>query len=422
MSIASEITRINTNIASAYSGIAAKDAVLPQSRNSENLRTAIDSIPYYPKARMKKVNFLDYEGNILYSYDSAPQTLPTAPSFPGLTAQGWNMTSAQIATYLSKYGRCDVSAIYVTYDGKTRLYISIPNDSLLTPTLYLQIADGSLTIDWGDGSTAVQLTESGSSYVNKSQGHSYAAPGDYVISLSYTGSAGYKLGQGSGVTVFGTVSSSVTSMMPYINTITRVEIGRNCDLCEYALSSSYSLKTVTIPKKGSEDSSGVELIPQFAFSNCGCLRHIAIPSTVGSIERSAFLSCSNLSFICLPASVSAVNNTAFQYCRSLSMLMLPCSSDYTTIIQSALSYCLSLKTIKIPNNVTAINSGSFANCYNLRELDLTDYSDTGSIPTLSNVNAFSNTDLAVIRVKNNAMKAAFASAANWSSFSSLFTV
>ena len=44
MSIASEITRINNNIASAYSKVEEKGGTLPETQNSANLATAIDSI------------------------------------------------------------------------------------------------------------------------------------------------------------------------------------------------------------------------------------------------------------------------------------------------------------------------------------------------------------------------------------------
>ncbi len=44
MSIASEITRINTNIANAYTACNNKGATIPQTQNSANLATAISSI------------------------------------------------------------------------------------------------------------------------------------------------------------------------------------------------------------------------------------------------------------------------------------------------------------------------------------------------------------------------------------------
>lgn len=45
MSISSEITRINSNIADAYDAISGKGGTLPTARNSANLPAAIASIP-----------------------------------------------------------------------------------------------------------------------------------------------------------------------------------------------------------------------------------------------------------------------------------------------------------------------------------------------------------------------------------------
>ena len=45
MSIASEITRINTNIANAYTKIGDKGGTLPVAQNSANLANSIDTIP-----------------------------------------------------------------------------------------------------------------------------------------------------------------------------------------------------------------------------------------------------------------------------------------------------------------------------------------------------------------------------------------
>ena len=45
MSIASEITRINTNITNSYTAISNKGGTLPATQNSNNLATAINSIP-----------------------------------------------------------------------------------------------------------------------------------------------------------------------------------------------------------------------------------------------------------------------------------------------------------------------------------------------------------------------------------------
>ena len=45
MTIASEITKLNTNLTNAYTAVNAKGGTLPQAQNFDNLATAISSIP-----------------------------------------------------------------------------------------------------------------------------------------------------------------------------------------------------------------------------------------------------------------------------------------------------------------------------------------------------------------------------------------
>ena len=45
MTIASEITKLNTNLTNAYSAVSNKGGTLPQAQNFDNLSTAISSIP-----------------------------------------------------------------------------------------------------------------------------------------------------------------------------------------------------------------------------------------------------------------------------------------------------------------------------------------------------------------------------------------
>ena len=104
MSIASEIQRIKTNIANAYTQANAKGATLPQVQNSANLASTIQSISggggTPVSVEEKDVNFYDYDGTRLYSYTLAEvqalTELPELPSHDGLICQGWNWTLADI--------------------------------------------------------------------------------------------------------------------------------------------------------------------------------------------------------------------------------------------------------------------------------------------------------------------------------------
>ncbi len=425
MSIASEISRINDNIASAYTGLASKGAEIPLTENSANLRAAIDSIPFNASVGRKDVNFYDCDGTCLYSYSKAEwlsgmsPVLPELPSRRGLVCQCWNRSLSEITNYVSEYGRCDTGAVYITDDGSTRLYISIPNSLLLSPALYLKLKEGSLTIDWGDDTLPTIISRAEPDYANVSSTHDYQMCGDYVISLSFSGSGSYKLGQGSAVTVLGEVTASAPSLFPYVNMLKKVEIGQSCEPEEYAFSHCYSLNSVTIPLIG-DDQNGIKRIAPYAFYSCGRICFISLPSSVESIGRNAFASCSGLSTILIPSSIETIGGVAFQYCRVLNSFILP--RGLSVLNTYLFSYCFSLVSLILPNTVTQINANAFLNSYNLTELDMSAFINSSEIPALSNINAFSGTSLTRILVASNTMKAAFEAATNWNSFSGLFTV
>ena len=124
MSIASEITRINNNVAAAYSVCESKGADMPQQQNSSNLADTIDSIPSGrdDDIASKYINFVDYDGTILYAYSQnelqAITELPPLPQREGMICTGWNRTLLS----LKENDLPDiVGAIYSPADGATKL-------------------------------------------------------------------------------------------------------------------------------------------------------------------------------------------------------------------------------------------------------------------------------------------------------------
>lgn len=133
---------------------------------------------------MKDVNFYDYDGTRLYSYTLAEvqalTELPALPSHTGLTCQGWNWTLANIK---AEGKEIDVGALYITNDGKTRLYIHIETTYAMNIPLYFRqsVANG-VEVDWGDGSAIETFSGSGSTVILPT--HQYSSVGDYVITLN----------------------------------------------------------------------------------------------------------------------------------------------------------------------------------------------------------------------------------------------
>ena len=163
MSIASQIARINDNIASAYQGLSVKGASMPAERNSANLRRAIDSI----QATDDAVRFYDYDGTILYMMSTAAALsmtdLPEPPSHEGLTTVGWNWTKEEIISSVRNNETVDVGCEYVTSDGAMHVYVRYDSDmeseistdggtvtgAMITLGFYFD--NHGATVDWGDG-------------------------------------------------------------------------------------------------------------------------------------------------------------------------------------------------------------------------------------------------------------------------------
>lgn len=78
-----------------------------------------------------KVIFIDYDGTILHEYTPTQfadlSALPANPTHTGLTAQGWNYTLEEAKEYMTAYPSAylTIGQMYVTSDGKTKIYVSI---------------------------------------------------------------------------------------------------------------------------------------------------------------------------------------------------------------------------------------------------------------------------------------------------------
>ncbi len=157
--------------------------------------------------------------------------------------------------------------------------------------------------------------------------------------------------------------------------------------------------------------SGVTSIGNGAFSYCSSLTSIEIPSGVTSIGIAAFQNCSGLTSIEIPSGVTSIGSQAFYRCSSLTSINIP--SGVTSIGSQAFSNCSSLTSIEIPSGVTSIGSQTFYNCSSLSSITV----NATTPPTLSNVNAFNNTNNCPIYVPSESLET-YKAADNWSSLAS----
>ena len=351
--------------------------------------------------RAKDVNFIDYDGTVLHSYTvaeaAALTALPALPTHDGLVCQGWNWSLDDIKAM----GRAvEVGAMYITDDGKTRIYIHL-EDGRTSPMLGC-CPNGTVTVDWGDGTRPDTLTGTSTSTVKWTSTHEYSAAGDYVIKLTVSGSVVFAGSSSSNQysNLLRYSSGADTRNQVYQSAIQKVEIGDSVtSIDRSAFYNCYSLSSITIP-------GSVTSISFSAFKSCYSLSSITIPGSVTSISGSAFYSCYSLSSITIPGSVTSISGSAFYGCYSLSSITIPGSvtsisgsafggcyslssitipGSVTSIGSSAFGSCYSLSSITIPGSVTSISGSAFSNCYGVRYYDFTRHT---AVPTLSNTNAF----------------------------------
>ena len=96
-----------------------------------------------------------------------------------------------------------------------------------------------------------------------------------------------------------------------------------------------------------------------AFSNCGALTSVSIPSSITAIGSGAFYSCTSLPAVTIPGNVKAIEDSAFSGCTSLTSLTL--ENGIEQIGSSAFQHCDSLPSVSIPGSVETIGDSAFAN-------------------------------------------------------------
>ena len=282
-------------------------------------------------AETKSVVFYDYDGTVLYSYTptefAALTELPANPTHSGLTAQGWNWTLADAKSYVADYKYLNIGQMYVTDDGKTRLYIKITNDTL-SPYIEFYCSSDSFSadVDWGDGS---EHTTMSGSYPKAN--HTYTTTGEYVIAIDViSGRLGfYGFSNCLSRLISDGTSDTSTSNYNYHNILYKIELGANIiqttfngtSKREEVFSWLFSLKSITMPNYI------VGSISSKTFYQCSKLKWLTIPSSVTSISVSAFYDCYSLTSVTIPSSVTSIGNNAFQNCYSLKYIDIDKPTD-----------------------------------------------------------------------------------------------
>ena len=391
----------------------------------------------------KDVDFIDYDGRLIYSYTASEfmnlTALPANPSNAGLVAQGWNWTLEDAQNFVGKYGTLVIGQNYTTDTGRTRIYIHISemdfdfyNPVTLSITL-TSTAKGSPTFYWGDGTSS---SWNGTAGGQTGTDHVYSMPGDYIIEIEVAeGETITYLGwNGANNSIFG--GDNHKQMW-----LRKVEIGNNVTgLARNVFKRCANLESVSMPitlltiqdydesvfYRGALHNKGLVFPINFttsryrAWFDTVCeLKYVSIPKGMTSFSIPTYPPLlRKLTMYSLETSLNSTSNIKIYDSYSLTHYIL--DGTYTTIVTDSCR-ATRIKKLYIPETVTSIAATAFAYNSYLEEIHL--YPTTP--PTLANVNAFNSqtsaTNTCIFYVpysEDHSILEAYQTATNWSTFAS----
>lgn len=350
-------------------------------------------------AQEKDINFYDYDGTCLYSYTLSEiqqlTQLPALPTHRGLVCQGWNWTLEEIK---AQRGIVDVGAMYITDDGKTRLYIKIPTDAYMNIPLYFyQSAENGVVINWGDNSSDDTVSAAG--WINTQ--HTYTTPGDYIITLSAPTKVTVVLGNNSTSTcILGDRKNyAICSMLQ------KVEFGSlSGDINAGTFYNCYNLKSITI-------SPNVRTIHAHAFNACISLLHLTVPNSVTRLRGFLAYSCYSSKSISLPPTLTATSDHEMSACYSLLKVALP--DAIQSLGYGLFQSTMSVSKLALPASLTSISGNAF---YGMSSVKVYDFTRCTQIPALAATSAFSGISDDCEILVPTALYDEWISATNWATY------
>lgn len=358
------------------------------------------------EAELKDVNFYDYDGTRVYSYTalefSQLSTLPASPTHQGLVFEKWSWDKAHIDDTLADVpGQpIHIASFWNTSDGKTRIYLYV--DFAIAPYLGLCI-NGSVTIDWGDGSNTETMT--GTSLITAVYlQHAYNR-GEYILTIDVnSGSFALKGDTNNPYILRNLTTSSVNFSRAITGTIHRIELGDDVKIGGNAFTALYGLEKLTVH-------SGIFDGQTNMFVDCHSLQYSPHPNPAPNMY-----SGSSAKIVTISQNVTSLGDSVFTNANSLRTVSFP--YGLTSIGNAVFQNCYSLLRLWFPSTLTSIGQNAFNGCAGVKEYHFR----STTPPTLANTNAFTGTPtLSKIYVPYSADHSilnAYKNATNWSNYAS----
>lgn len=375
---------------------------------------------YIPPAEpeWKYVNFIDYDGTLLYSYTkeeiAEATSLPPAPTHEGLTFQEWNWDLQDVKDNGTPLV---VGATYNTDDGATRIYFEYEDNLELNADLEFSRgnnANTTIDIDWGDGTT--ETINLNTSSVNTS--HIYNTPNKYMISIlpqSQISSIGSpstskintyieKIFIGSNIQRLSTYSLYYASLLSYVIFPTT-----NFTIDTVSVRPSQA-QTIIIPKKTTISAS------QLRSSNS--LQILSTPKELLEGYRSPDTR-TQLSKFNLPKGLTSIAVYSLSSLKRKQEIYFP--EGVTELLTGVAYQSDGIIKVVFPKSLEFIGGNAFFQCINLSIIDCYAFDDPNSIPQIETT-SFAQAPVSSILVKNSEMLTAFSTATNWSTYADRFQI
>lgn len=252
------------------------------------------------------LNFYDYDGTLLYTYDGADVATMTAlPENPdhelelGIEAQGWNWTLNQIKSMNGAGANIiDVGQIYNRVTGSTNYTTIHVLDMPIGLNFWVQLY-------FSGNNTTVNVYCHGEQYVGQHYENQFGLIGpfssvsDFDVEIEViSGAIEFKNNNTNCILRLDGGSDGYVNNRAVLDSIRNIYIGNRVYISNYAFYQCRYLETITIPNS---QTITYGAIGDHAFEDCLRLKHVNFPhGGLGSIGDGTFKGCKNLRVVTLP--------------------------------------------------------------------------------------------------------------------------